>query len=79
MQIEVCTITVTIRDKLDHFQEEDIVKNIWPYMTPWFTRRHGVSNGKITLSDGAVEVGWKYETQYTDSNGTPLSCDDDHP
>lgn len=62
MKVETCSIVVTMRDKLDHHNEEDIVKNIWPYMTPWFTRRHGVESGKIILSDGAVEVSWKYET-----------------
>jgi hypothetical protein len=62
MQIEKCTITITVRDKSDHFREEDWVKDIWPYMQPWFTRRHGVESGKIILSDGGVEVDWKYET-----------------
>lgn len=57
---ETCTIVITMRDKLDNYHEEDIVKNLWPYLTPWFTRRHGVENGKIVLSDGAVEVDWRY-------------------
>lgn len=72
---EICTIKITMRDKMDHFHEEDIVKNLWPYMTPWFTRRHGVNDGKIILSGGAVEVDWKYETDYQpdgdDDSATP--------
>lgn len=59
---ETCTITVTIRDKMDHYREEDIVKDLWPYFTPWFTRRRGVEKGKIILGDGAVEVDWSYKT-----------------
>ena len=63
---ETCTIIITMRDKLDRHREEDIVKNLWPYLTPWFTRRHGVENGRIVLSDGAIEVDWKYRTDYAD-------------
>lgn len=59
---ETCTIVITMRDKLDNYREEDIVKNLWPYLTPWFTRRNGVESGRIILSDGAVEVDWKYQT-----------------
>jgi hypothetical protein len=59
---ETCTIVITMRDWADLASEEDIVKNIWPYLTPWFTRRHGVESGKIILSDGAIEVSWRYES-----------------
>jgi len=59
---ETCTIVIRMHDKLDNYREEDIVKNIWHYFVPWFTRRHGVEDGKIILSGGAVEVTWKYET-----------------
>ncbi len=59
---ETCTIVVTMRDQLDSYREEDIVKNLWGCLLPWFTRRHGVENGKIILSDGAVEVTWAYRT-----------------
>ena len=59
---ETCTIVVTMRDQLDNYREEDIVKNLWGYLYPWFTRRHGVENGKVTLGDGAVEVTWAYRT-----------------
>ncbi len=65
---ETCTIIITMRDKLDNYREEDIVKQYWPYLTPWFTRRHGVENGKIILADGGVEVSWKYETEYKDDD-----------
>lgn len=55
------TITVDIRDKLDHYYEEDIAKQMWPYLTPFLTRRHGISHGKVILEGGAVEIAWKYE------------------
>lgn len=60
---ETCTITITVSDKSDHFREEDWVKQIWPYMQPWFTRRHGVEQGKIDLMGGAVVVEWRYRTE----------------
>ena|SRR6185312_2484345 len=59
--VEKCTITVTIRDKSDHYHEEDWVKQIWPYLLPWFTKRHGVEKGRISLEDDAVVVEWRYE------------------
>jgi hypothetical protein len=67
---ETCTIKITMRDKLDNYREEDIVKQYWNCLIPWFTRRHGVETGKIILSDGAVEVDWKYETDAEDEDLT---------
>jgi hypothetical protein len=67
---ETCTIVVTMRDKLDNYREEDIVKEMWPYVTPWFTRRRGIDKGKIILSDGAVEIDWEYRSTYTDDPAT---------
>lgn len=60
---ERCTITVTIEEPRSDisFSEEDTVKQIWPYMLPWFTKRHGVTSGKITLNDN-VHVEWQYLT-----------------
>lgn len=58
------TVTVKIKDTLDSYREEDIVKSIWPYCIPFFTRRHGVSKGKMILEDGAVELEWSYEDNY---------------
>lgn len=64
---EVCTIKITINEKPEHnFSEEDIVKNLWGHMYPWFTRRHGVTKGQIILEDGAVIVDWLYETNDND-------------
>jgi hypothetical protein len=62
MLTETCTIKITMSDKLDHFHEEDIVKDMWPYITPWFTARRGVRNGRIILEDGTIIIDWKYET-----------------
>jgi hypothetical protein len=70
MNSETCTIIIKVKDQSDHYHEEDWVKNIWPYMQPWFTRRHGVNEGKIELEAGAVSVEWKYETDY------PEDCDE---
>ena len=64
---ERCTITITMHDdaregQYQHsYSEEDLVKHLWGYMVPWFTRRHGVENGKIALNGGSVEVEWRYE------------------
>ena len=58
---ETCTIKITVCDKSDHYSEEDWVKDIWHYMLPWFTRRHGIETGKIELENGAVVIEWKYE------------------
>ena len=69
MSNERCTITITVWDKSDHYQEEDWVKQIWPYMQPWFTRRHGVNKGVINLEDGAVTVHWEYESSYDQDLG----------
>lgn len=66
---DICTITITVRDVHDHFREEDWVKDIWPYMLPWFTRRHGVENGRIELGDKGVTVEWKYETDWPPDSG----------
>ena len=60
---ETCTIKISIRDAQG--DEEDWVKDIWPRMLPWFTRRHGVQSGRIELADGAVAVEWKYDTEPT--------------
>lgn len=58
---EKCTITIDEPRSDFSFSEEDTVKQIWPYMLPWFTRRHGTETGKITLNDN-VTVEWRYES-----------------
>lgn len=57
-------MVVEMNDHLDNYQEEDIVKNVWPGMYVFLTRRKGVNNGTITLEDGAVKISWKYEDNY---------------
>lgn len=70
METEV-NITIRIRDTMDHFSEEDVVKSIWPYCTPFFTRRHGVNSGKIILENGAIELDWEYKDMYTFQEEVP--------
>lgn len=63
MAKEMCTITIRVTNDYDRdwgYDLEDVVKNAWGYMTPWFTRRHGVPNGKILLADEKVEISWSY-------------------
>lgn len=61
---EVCTITITTTDHYDRdfgFDMEDCVKNAWVRMVPWFTNRHGIRQGSMSLNDGAVQIEWRYE------------------
>ena len=64
MGTKTFTMVVEMNDQLDHYAEEDVVKNIWPGMYVFLTRRKGVNNGTITLEDGAVKISWKYEDHY---------------
>lgn len=64
MSTKTFTMVVEMNDHLDNYQEEDIVKNVWPGMYVFLTRRKGVNNGTITLEDGAVKISWKYEDNY---------------
>jgi hypothetical protein len=60
---------IVMNDKLDCYHEEDIVKQNWPYLVPFLTRRHGVNKGEINLEDGAIIITWSYkdtdEDEYT--------------
>lgn len=56
--------TVEMFDQLDHYREEDIVKNLWPHLVPFMTRRHGVNIGKIELEGGAIVINWEYSDSY---------------
>ncbi len=58
------SMTVVMNDVLDNYEEEDIVKNVWPGMYTFLTRRRGINNGTITLADNAVQISWKYEDTY---------------
>lgn len=66
---ETCTIVITMNDYLDNYREEDIVKNLWGYLYPWFTRRQGVERGEVSLNDGAVKVSWEYRSTDDGSGG----------
>jgi len=60
---EVCIIRVEMDEAIrPHFapELEDTVKQAWGYLTPWFTARHGVRSGEITLNGGAVRFSWEY-------------------
>lgn len=63
---EVCTIKVVMEGVVTS-RTEDVVKNNWPYVLPWFTRRHGVDSGQIILDinesygeKARVTVHWEY-------------------
>lgn len=61
---EICTITVCLSHDYNRelgFELEDAVKESWGRMLPWFTRRHGITNGAIDLEGGAVRITWQYE------------------
>ena len=69
---EQCTITINIGENYDRewgFELEDVVKNAWGCMVPFFTRRHHVRNGAINLEDGAVRIEWRYELVDADAQG----------
>jgi hypothetical protein len=61
---QVCQITITADDDYERgcvgFDFEDVVKNCWGFMVPWFTSRHGVRSGHIALNDGEVQIEWRY-------------------
>lgn len=60
---EKCIIEISISEDHDRelgYELEDVVKNAWGYMVPFFTRRHGVKNGEIKLCDGKVSISWEY-------------------
>lgn len=66
MTKEICTIRIILADDYDREfgpELEDVVKNAWGYMTPWFTRRHGIRNGSIRLQDDAVTIEWSYDVE----------------
>jgi hypothetical protein len=68
MSTETCTIKIVMRDRMDNYSEESVVKDIWPSMYPWFTRRKGINKGSIVLEDGAIEVTWEYKSDYSDDD-----------
>lgn len=71
---KVFSFKATMNDYLDNYQEEDIIKNIWPGMYTFLTRRRGVNNGTISLADGAVEIEWEYTDTYKEEEWEDLEC-----
>ena len=61
MRLKIFNAKIVMNDKLDCYHEEDIVKQNWPYLVPFLTRRHGVNTGEINLEDGAIIITWSYE------------------
>lgn len=60
---EICTIRVIVREDHDRelgFSAEDVVKNAWMQMIPWFTNRRGISQGSISLESGLIVIEWAY-------------------
>jgi hypothetical protein len=51
---------VEIFDYLDSYKEEDIVKQIWPSMYSFLTKRNGLNKGEMILENGAVKIYWTY-------------------
>lgn len=68
MDFKELNISIKMFDKLDSYYEEDIAKNVWPYLTPFLTRRHGVDKGSVNLNDGAVIIEWRYKDNYEDQD-----------
>ena len=60
------SISIKMFDKLMNYQEEDIAKQVWPYLTPFLTRRHGVNSGAVYLNDDSISIYWKYTDHYKD-------------
>lgn len=57
---QIFKFKVEIRDKLDNFQEEDLIKQVWPSMYGFLTRRRGLNEGVMDLENGAVTIRWSY-------------------
>ena len=51
---------VEMFDYLDSYKEEEIVKQIWPSMYGFLTKRKGLNNGQMILENGAVVINWTY-------------------
>jgi hypothetical protein len=70
--IETCTIVIRMEENFDcdsRFDPETIVKHAWARMVPWFTERHGIRSGELSVGDGEtgghrITIEWKYETEY---------------
>jgi len=60
------SISIKMFDKLDNYHEEDIAKQVWPYLSPFLTRRHGVDSGAIHLNGDAIIIYWKYTDHFKD-------------
>lgn len=65
---ERCVITIDVEARSDNYREEDWVKNIWSYMIPFFTKRHGVRKGEISLEDGSVRITWEYASIWDEAS-----------
>ncbi len=58
-----CDIRIVIRDDVEspwNFDAENTVKQVWMNMIPWFTNRHGVRSGRVTMNDGHGSLEWRY-------------------
>jgi hypothetical protein len=84
--IETCTVIIRMEENFDsnaRFDPETIVKDAWGRMVPWFTERHGIRAGTLTVGDGEdaghqVSIQWKYETEYDPPTQGEMGCDDDN-
>jgi len=60
----IFNLQITINDTMDCYDEEVVIKNLWPSFVPFMTKRHGVDKGKIVLGDEAVILEWNYTSTY---------------
>jgi hypothetical protein len=58
---------IVMNDRLEYFYEEDIVKQSWSYLVPFFRRGEGIEKGEIFLEDGAIIISWSWEDEYEDT------------
>lgn len=69
---DVCTIRIEVEPDYERgclgYSIEDVVKNSWGYLVPWFTARHGVHSGEIVLNDGEARVSWHYEAAHEETS-----------
>lgn len=57
---QIFKFKVEMYDHLDSYEEEDLVKQVWPSMYGFLTRRRGLNSGTMDLENGSVIIRWSY-------------------